>query len=1114
MMNHFLKPVIFFLASLGSVYAEPLKVVIVAPAFGSPIVDDFNDLTGFGYFTTFENPSDEWYTNDEFPRVNYDIEKIKSHLSGLLDGSVEYQNSEVTVLQGFKSLNQLHHAYTDTLFGYTDNNTLKGNQYDVAILINDPSMLTIVPPYAFEGVSHLSSRLLAKGTDVYLLEPDHETFKVNTKELVHRIANGCGIEVIPAGETLRQSAYLDDRFGSEASYVMSGSIFSTVTGLGVSSGSDYETDSLDTAALENDILGVIASEKVLEHYTTSYNGQDRVIHRPVDLTQAPFNGTFAFTRTGTSTENQIQLSIRSLIGEHFLAGGKTPIAALHTKVSSTNKSVTSNFLPYAELPENNYLLAYGRGQTDDIGVYETDNAGNPINEVNLSNMLALPYTRHIGSSQGAPKAFDSSLGAPLYNSPAVSTVNAYENNGHRIPTHSIYARCCAFYPDSIFVFDGVHQINETIDAVAAAYVTSAAGIDFENDELNRRLYYRESDPYYIGWNTMMQQAYLSEDRGYIPDVNIDITTLSLPEASAAAPLDIALGVTGGTAPYTWEELTGNLPEGVALHQDGQLQGNAIGAGGSYQLLFKVTDANGAIHKQTLELSSTGYGLDTSRYGWDTKYSFDTQPSGSWINGQVVTALNGGASDVTVNGITFTAYDLGGGFKNAYTNGMITTGDVSYDDLLGSLSEGSGNEEVIDFTGLTAGTTYALQIFYNNKNDDGFASQIHAFIDGHSVEVELHAEQASSAGDDYGSYAVARFVASGSEVELTLRAQSEKGSIKGKAAFNALLLTLPLASEAVQPHEGVSRYAEITWTTPVKVTGLQDIISGTPLHALNGGAADISFDVLGVTFQSENIGYNNNQVTAATNALLDDDFALLMSQQTRTDYYDSMTFDGLTPGKQYQIQVFNKSKPISEYESIVNGGYHSSDTYFGLYKQGAERIYTDGEVMQSVGTFTAKSTSQVLEMHANEENPVNHISFSAIYLVEVPGYENWLAGNSDVTDTSLTGDSDNDGVVNLLEYALNGDPNTFDSGVLPSVVKSANGYLFSFERNLGSLDDTTITFQYSASLLANEWTDVELEAPEVTIGTSSNGVQLIDVMINDMEVVEEKLFGRIKVTYDE
>lgn len=1028
MITRRLIPIISICTILGSAFAAPLKVVIISPSNGSPVTNFFDDdgnfdFDIFGYFTgVLTDPEDrEWYTNDEFPRVNYDIEGVKTHLLGFLNESIDHQGSSVTVLKSFKSLNQLHHATALSLSGYEDRNTLQGNQYDVAVLINDPSMLTIIPTFAFEGVSNLSSDLLGEGTDVYLFEPNHETFEVSAKEVTHRIANGCGIDVIPAGEVIRQNpSSFSDPFSSEASYVTSATIFSSITGLGASSESTYLPADVgltqaEVGVLEGDILNTISAEKTAEHYATSFNGQGKVIHRPLDLTLPPFNDTFAFTRTGTSTENQIQLSIRSLVDDHYLAKGEFPIDAQHTFVSAADKALTANFLPFAEAVENNFLLAFGRGQSDDIGVYEKDAQGNAVSDVNLSNMLALPYSRHSGASQGAAKNFDDSL-EDMYLVTAAATARAYDHNGHRIPTYSIYARFREFYPDSTFIFDGVHQVNETIDATASAYVASAAGIDFDDDELNRRLYYRENDPYYIGWNTVMQQAFLSEDRKYIPDVNIDITTDSLPIASAATPLNLALTATGGKAPYVWEELTGNIPEGIDFHADGQLQGNAIAAGGEYQLVFKVTDADGAIHKQALKLVSNGYGLDESLYGWNTEYCFDTQSEPSLISGQVITALNGGSSDVTLNGITFTAYNLGGGSKSAYSGGVVSTGNTSYDNLLGSFSEGLANEETIVLNGLTPGADYSLQVFYNNKNSaNGYNSQMHVWIDGRSVDVAIHSEHTSTTADDYGSYAVAQFIASGSSVELRLKAQSETFSIKGKAAFNALLLTKP---SSITSHEGVSQYAEITWGNPAEVTGLQDVILGKPIHALNGGDTDISFEELGVVFQGSNIGYNNNQTDSSTNALWHPDFGSLMSEQTRTDYFHSVKFDGLTPGKEYQVQVFNKSRSSELYESIANGGFHSSDTYFGLYRQSPERIYSDGKIMQSVGTFTARSTTQVLEMHANEENPINHISYSAIYLVETPGQDDQIVDDGSNQAPSI---SELDGqVVSFLDPVFSSD----------------------------------------------------------------------------------------------
>ncbi|MDC0088303.1 hypothetical protein OAI07_02045 [Akkermansiaceae bacterium] len=85
--------------------------------------------------------------------------------------------------------------------------------------------------------------------------------------------------------------------------------------------------------------------------------------------------------------------------------------------------------------------------------------------------------------------------------------------------------------------------------------------------------------------------------------------------------------------------------------------------------------------------------------------------------------------------------------------------------------------------------------------------------------------------------------------------------------------------------------------------------------------------------------------------------------------------------------------------------------------------------------------------------------------------------------------------------------------MPTVEKVGGNFAFSFDRNLDALVDTTTIFQYSPSLLSDDWTDVELTAPEVTLGAELDGMQAVDVMLSEDKSVDEKLFGRIKVIYD-
>lgn len=130
-----------------------------------------------------------------------------------------------------------------------------------------------------------------------------------------------------------------------------------------------------------------------------------------------------------------------------------------------------------------------------------------------------------------------------------------------------------------------------------------------------------------------------------------------------------------------------------------------------------------------------------------------------------------------------------------------------------------------------------------------------------------------------------------------------------------------------------------------------------------------------------------------------------------------------------------------------------------------------------------------------------------------GYPAWI-DDFTVGDAAADADPDNDGMENLLEYVLNGDPTKSDPAILPDVdaVTDPLYLVFTFTRREESANDTTQVFEYGSSLTG--WTQVSITgAPggEVTIGAAVGGLQAVTVKIPKTAASGGKLFGRLKTT---
>ncbi len=121
------------------------------------------------------------------------------------------------------------------------------------------------------------------------------------------------------------------------------------------------------------------------------------------------------------------------------------------------------------------------------------------------------------------------------------------------------------------------------------------------------------------------------------------------------------------------------------------------------------------------------------------------------------------------------------------------------------------------------------------------------------------------------------------------------------------------------------------------------------------------------------------------------------------------------------------------------------------------------------------------------------------------YDAWTSLNS-VTEGS-TGDDDNDGIANMLEFALGGNPQASDTDILPQLDASGANFVFTFNREDESEAEVTLIFQYGSDLAG--WTDVAMGDAEVTIdeGTPVENPDVITVTIP--KGANTELFGRLK-----
>ncbi len=130
------------------------------------------------------------------------------------------------------------------------------------------------------------------------------------------------------------------------------------------------------------------------------------------------------------------------------------------------------------------------------------------------------------------------------------------------------------------------------------------------------------------------------------------------------------------------------------------------------------------------------------------------------------------------------------------------------------------------------------------------------------------------------------------------------------------------------------------------------------------------------------------------------------------------------------------------------------------------------------------------------------------------YTTW-ANSKSLTglNNGATLDPDNDGISNLLEFILGGNPLTSDTpSIMPALTLDASNFYFTFNRADESEAQTVQTFQYGTNLTG--WSDVTIGAisvlPVVSITENAGAApDTVVITIPRSNAVGGKLFGRLK-----
>jgi hypothetical protein len=186
-------------------------------------------------------------------------------------------------------------------------------------------------------------------------------------------------------------------------------------------------------------------------------------------------------------------------------------------------------------------------------------------------------------------------------------------------------------------------------------------------------------------------------------------------------------------------------------------------------------------------------------------------------------------------------------------------------------------------------------------------------------------------------------------------------------------------------------------------------------------------------------------------------------------------------------------------------------------------FKDGITVLGTGTLasgTATFATSTLAMGAHsitasyggDATFATSVSSTFTFTVNLLSYESWASdaaqGLTAGVNDGPSQDPDHDGIPNLLEFALGGNPMVSLRSILPALTKSNGPWVFEYERNGLSMAATTQVVEYGSDLTG--WTAVTIPATSSGIVTITPGGTTDHVKVI-LPTLGTKGFVRLKVS---
>ena len=530
-------------------------------------------------------------SNSGYQSIRYEDE-----LRRILAHSMSYWKSNTrSVTSNADSLLELYHVPS---FKTNSLDRIPGF-YNYVVFADNGEFAHASPELMFEGVMQVSNYFLMRGARPMLLTgafADGDVYAMG--EHAYRVANGCGVNVVPASYALNDLGLINpstDFDRARFRYLVAAMVFYQITGQNAFVESTYEpfhqSTVLDAEALCAAAIQTVDERLRTEQYTGSRTLIGGVQYRPFDPGQEPLNSNVRYLYKGTSTENSISSALSAILQSNGYTSLPNHIGTTTGGTKNWVADDTTQAQSYLQAYPNQILLAYARGAWEE--------AQNLIN-VSQNNIMPTVFDRHfddIGS--GAASILNIMDDVHSRSNSMAQTNNSLGWN--YVPFHIGASRLYQEEPTVVASTDGVHVTAPFNNLIASMMLTSVTGDSLNPTDaiLNDA---QSLAGFNIGKQLIKQLALISETGEHIPDSSLRITSSTLPICIKGTPYHFQLGVEGGTPPYNWNlVLDTELPAGLKLSPDGLISGSTTSTATVYYAVGRVKDASGAFRKVPLIL---------------------------------------------------------------------------------------------------------------------------------------------------------------------------------------------------------------------------------------------------------------------------------------------------------------------------------------------------------------------------------------------------------------------------------------------------------------------------------------------------------------------------------